>query len=358
MTHTFKLARRLARFRPLALAALFAAGCGDGDDLVSTAPSAPPAADPGNGSPISTAPQPPVHEPVAPPPTGIPFGPFGAWNASSLKTGTEVFTASLSSVVPANIVERLAVARADGVKLILAMTGGKHSRYMRKGVFDLATWQAAMNGYNTPAIRAAVASAVADGTIIGNSVMDEPHVKGLGDGNTWGPPGTMTKARVDGMCGYVRSMFPTLPVGVVHGHDAFEPAQSYRVCDFLVAQYAWRKTAGDVINFRDEALSLARRDGMAIVFSMNIMNGGIQSPRGGPWTCPNATTGGRGTFKPNCRMTAQQVREWGIALGAAGCALVLWRYDRAFMSNPHNLQAFKDIGAALAAASGPTCRRS
>ena len=40
---------------------------------------------------------------------------------------------------------------------------------------------------------------VADGTIIGSRVMDEPYVSGgaTGGGNTWGPKGTMTKARVD-----------------------------------------------------------------------------------------------------------------------------------------------------------------
>jgi hypothetical protein len=32
-----------------------------------------------------------------------------------------------------------------------------------------------MDGFNTPAIRDAVAAAVADGTIIGESVMDEPQ---------------------------------------------------------------------------------------------------------------------------------------------------------------------------------------
>jgi hypothetical protein len=168
----------------------------------------------------------------------------------------------------------------------------------------------------------------------------------------------MTKARVDGMCRYVKSIFPTLPVGVVHQHNAFEPLNSYRVCDFLVAQYAWRSTAGDIYKFRDEAVALGRRDGMAIVFSMNILNGGVQAPRDGLWNCPLTTTGGRGTYDPNCRMTPQQVRDWGIALGSAGCALVMWRYDSAFMSKPVNVQAFGEVGAALARVPARSCRRS
>jgi hypothetical protein len=286
---------------------------------------------------------------------GIPFGPFDAWDATGLKPNTDVFTASIGSTNPSNILRRIAAARAKGVKLILTMTGGAHQNYMSGGAFDVTKWQARMAAYNTPAIQRAIAAGVADGTIIGNSVMDEPHVSGMGDGNTWGPKGTMTKARVDELCAYVKGLFPTLPVGVVHPHRAFEPDKSYRVCEFLVDQYSWRQ--GDVTRFRDEGLELARRDGMAIAFSMNVLNGGIQAKRDGSWICPAGTTEGRGTHNPNCRMTAAQVREWGALLGSAGCAFVLWRYDDAYMSDPENQRAFADIATLLSLRPATPCRR-
>jgi hypothetical protein len=288
--------------------------------------------------------------------SGIPFGPFAAWNATGLKANTDVFTASIGSIKPDNILERIAIARAKGMKLILTMTGGAHENYLTDGVFDMVKWQGKMDDYNTPSIKAAVAAAVADGTIIGNSVMDEPHVSGRGDGNTWGPRGTMTKERVDQMCAYVKEMFPTLPVGVVHPPKAFEPAHSYRVCEFLVDQYSWRH--GDVAQFRDDGLALARRDGIAIVFGMNILNGGIQARGHGSWDCSLTNTGGRGTHEPNCRMTPEEVRDWGRLLGAAGCALVLWQYDDAFMANPENQRAFADLAGLLATMPAKSCRRT
>jgi hypothetical protein len=291
----------------------------------------------------------------AEPSRGIPFGPFDAWDAGGLKPNTQVFTATIGSTNPSNILERIAVARAKGIKLILTMTGGAHQNYLSFGTFDMAKWQARMDAYNTPAITSGVSAAVADETIIGNSVMDEPHVSGQGDGNTWGPRGTMTKARVDQLCAYVKGIFPTLPVGVVHPHQAFEPDQSYHVCDFMVDQYSWRQ--GDVTKFRDDGLALARRDGMAIAFSMNILNGGIQAKRNGAWDCPAGTTEGRGTHKPNCRMTAAQVREWGVLLGSAGCAFVLWRYDDVYMSDPENQRAFTDVANVLAIRPANPCRR-
>jgi len=158
------------------------------------------------------------------------------------------------------------------------------------------------------------------------------------------------------MCGYVKAIFPTLPVGVVHEHNMFEPEKSYRVCGFIVSQYSHR--FGDITKFRDDALALGRRDGIAIAFSMNIMNGGIQAARDGRWACDPERTGGRGTYEPNCRMTAQQVREWGIILGKAGCALMMWRYDDAFMAKSENQGAFAEIARQLATLPRRPCTRT
>lgn len=288
--------------------------------------------------------------------SGLPFGTWSSWaSPTSLKANAEVFSASMGSINATDLLQKVDASRRMGKKIMLAMTGG-HVPYLTNGVFDRNKWNAAMQTYNTPIMRDAIAKGVADGTIIANSVMDEPQVRGLGDGNTWGPAGTMTKARVDSMCGYVKAMFPTLPVGVVHTHDAFEPTKSYRVCEFIVDQYESR--FGSVTAFRDAGLALARRDGHAIAFSLNIMNGGTQAVRDGLWSCPLTTTGGRGTYDPNCRMTAAQVREYGTVLGLAGCGLMMWRYDDTFMAKLENLQAFRDVASTLANAPARSCRRT
>ncbi len=255
---------------------------------------------------------------------GIPFGPFAAWDGSSLKPNAGMFTLTVTSVTASNIVSKISEARATKTKLLLAMTGGAHDNYLTFGVFDRSKWDAKMDSFNQPAIQSAVAGAVADGTIIGNVVMDEPNVSGSGDGNTWGPAGTMTKARVDSLCGYVKELFPTLPAGVQHRHDIFEPTKSYRVCDFVASQYASR--VGDATAFRDSGLAMARRDGHAILFAMNILNGGVQD-KDGVYDCTGPGQGGKGTYSPNCRMTAQLVRDIGQTLGPAGCGFMVWRYD-------------------------------
>ena len=281
---------------------------------------------------------------------GIPFGPFGVWEGdATLKSNVEAFTLSVGTVTPETIRPRLAVARGRGMKLILAMTGGAHARYMTGGIFDMAKWKAAMDRYDTGDIKAAVAEGVADGTIVGNSVMDEPQ--NTSADNSWGPPGTMSKPRVDEMCGYAKSIFPTLPVGVVHDHRMLDPGKNYTVCEFVLSQY--REAKGPVTAFRDGGVAFAARSGVAIAFSLNILDGGTRMSG-----CPAPATGGPGTYGSNCRMTPAQILEFGRVLGPAGCAFSLWRYDSRFMALPENQQAFEELAGHLTMLPERPCRRS
>jgi hypothetical protein len=292
-------------------------------------------------------------------PTGLPFGPSQQLSRTLQIHQPFTMTAD-GGYNPTNMINRINAARAGGYKLLLQIPSGSHTNNgsplmsIIDGVyqFDEAKWRAAVDQFNTPVIRQAIADAVRDGVIIGDVVMDEPQVSGSGDGNTWGPKGTMTKARVDGLCSYIKQIFPTLPAGPFHQHNTFEPNNSYYVCDFIVDQYNQRR--GDITTFRDDGLALARRDGHAVMFSLNILDGGVQDTDG-TWDCTG--TGGLGTHQPNCRMTADQVREWGKILGPAGCGLFMWRWDDSFIANPDNQQAFKEIAALMAAQPYKECRR-
>ena len=56
-------------------------------------------------------------------------------------------------------------------------------------------------------------------------------------------------------------------------------------------------------------------------------------------------------------MTATQIRDWGKALGPAGCAMLMWRYDSLAMGREDNVQAMRDVAAALAKAPQRGCTR-
>ncbi len=176
--------------------------------------------------------------------------------------------------------------------------------------------------------------------------MDEPA--NISPTNSWGPAGTMTKARVDDMCRYVKQMFPTLPVGVLHDHRIFEPEKGYQTCEFLVSQY--RLSKGDVQDFRDGGLAFARRYNMSILFSLNILHGGDPGT-----TCEKWGDDPRGIL---CPMSAAQLRDWGKTLGSVGCGLIMWKYERAYIDKPEIQGALRDIAESLARVPGKPCTRS
>ena len=226
------------------------------------------------------------------------------------------------------------------MRVILAMTGGPHTATnpgcclsVINGVvqFDRAKWDAVMAKFNTATIKNAVAAAVADGTVIGANVMDEPNVCGAGDGNTWGPCGAMTKLRVDSLCGEVQRIFPTLPAGVAHGAGvlAFESDQELQGLPVHHGRGPDRRAG----RMRSTWRAATRRSpsgrgiGDAILFNMNVLDGGVPDTDG-TYDCTGPGQAGKGTFGNHCRMTATQVRDRGLILGPAGCGLIMWRIRR------------------------------
>jgi hypothetical protein len=286
------------------------------------------------------------------PALGVPFGPFALWNDGVPRATAVAFTVSQNYTSPDNVVQMIASARAAGQKLILVLTGGAPKQYSTNGAFDLAKWEARIDQYNTAPIRDAIAAGVADGTVLGNSLMDEPEHK------NWG--GVMTKPLLDTMAAYAKGYFPTLPMGPSHGPNGYyqwRPNERYRVVDYVLNQYNYWVTDGNVAEWRDKVLVQAKLDGIAVAFSMNILDGGQNAARDGAWNCPTGTSAGRGLREPACRMTATQIRDWGKALGPAGCAMLMWRYDSLAMGRPDNQQAMRDVVVALAKVPQRGCTR-
>ena len=282
---------------------------------------------------------------------GVPYGPFGLWaNATSVKYGPAPFTASHNFTDPNTIVTQINTARSMHQKLVLAMTGGPHSTYLTDSIFDLNKWKARMNAFNTQAIKDAVRDGVADGTIVGNTLMDEP------EHSSWGPAGVMTKPLIDAMADYVHGIFPTLPVGPAHGPGAYRnwrPTEHYAKVDYVINQYNWWITSGNVAAWRDAVRAQFAPDGVRFAWSLNLLDGGVQDTDGTvdcPWSRP-------GTFGPNCWMTAAQVRDWGRTLGVDGCLMLMWEYRDKFFNQDDNEQAFAQVAATVAGVQPPSCKR-
>ena len=283
--------------------------------------------------------------------TGIPYGPFGLWTLNKLEWGPAPFTASHNYINADTLILQINAARNKGQRLIVAMAGGQSKSYLTNGQFDLAKWKNRMNTYKTTAIKNAVANAVNDGTLIGDMLIDEPETK------QWGT--VLTKPMIDQMAVYVKTIFPTLPVGVNHGPPGYKwrSSERYTKVDYAVYQYAWWVTKGNVVSWRDAVLAQAKLDGVTPGLSLNVLNGGVQDQGDGYYDCTGAGQGGLGTRYPNCRMTPDQLRNWGKALTPYGCVMLLWTFDKSYMNKLANQDAFKEIATLAASKPRRSCKR-
>lgn len=283
--------------------------------------------------------------------TGIPFGPVGLWTMNKLNYGPAPFTASQNYINADTLILQINAARNKGQRLMVAMTGGPSTRYTTNGQFDMAKWKSVMNTYNKSALKTAVAAAVSDGTIIGNQMIDEPETK------RWGT--VLTKAMLDQMAAYVKTIFPTLPVGLNHGPPGYKwrATEHYTKVDYVLYQYNYYITSGNVTAWRDAVLAQAKLDGVTPALSLNVLNGGKQDKGDGYYDCAGTGQGGLGTRYPNCQMTSDQLRSWGKTLAPRGCFMMLWQYDPSYMAESANQLAFKDIAALAAATPKRSCRR-
>jgi hypothetical protein len=297
------------------------------------------------------------------------LGPYkGMASATSLQPFMAPFNALHDGVSTANqFLTQMATCRTLGMMFRPILTGGAHSNYITNGKFDFGKWKAKMDIYNTAACKAAVADMVTDGLMPGNVLMDEPQSAKDASGPDWG--GVMTKALLDEMAAYAKAIFPTLPQGVVarpdwHYTEHYGSKGALSV-DFGYYQYSARFPTGenDMIDdpgnveyYRDYSLNMAALDGVVPTFGLNVLNGGYNPFYfGSAYTgCPIPLTGGVGEngcpspFTSStcyCRMTAQQLQDYGtVLLSAAGSGgLLFWEWESAFFSKTDNVAAFNAL---------------
>ena len=327
---------------------------------------------------------------------GIPFGAFNFYrtNTAIETDGTADFDLDHSYSSPSGFAARIADATTRGIKLCVTIPGSSHSPWLEPNPdpatngtyptrFSLTKWKAGVDTYATSSVITALNTGLANGTILGNSVMDEPNNK------SWGPKGWVTKATIDEMAAYVRSKLVTttyFPQGCVIVHwwregsstnTATQPRETYTVLDFFITQWDWWQSpngpgggqSGNYTGWRTAALSAAARNGCSVAFSMNPLNGGIQDislPI--TWTCPTTgdplteATGGLGDDSPQCKVTATQLETWGKHFGEAGGFLLMWKYRADFFATaatfgPQNQTACANIATYLATKAPRSLRR-
>lgn len=197
------------------------------------------------------------------------------------------------------------------------------------------------------------------------AILNGSHAAGVTSLTVLGLPAALANGdtsfsnSVDNLVQECKNIFgDDFPVGCFLDYTVFK-SQSFLVCDFIMSQYRWAKSNGDVQAYIDGALALGVRDGHKIAFALNLLDGGIRGSSGGcpdVWICGD-NTGGRGSYCPNCNVTPQQAEDWGKALGENGVFLTGFKYFAGFMDKPANQTALRRVRDYLATIDRPDPHR-
>jgi hypothetical protein len=266
--------------------------------------------------------------------TGIAFGNFNM-STSLLTTtysGTTIAVASTSGVLAV-----LTEAQAKRGRIVLKLSGGSQSHVKNAdGTFSLTKWKAVVDRFRTFGL----GQFIADGTIIGHYLIDEPNMA-----HRWGGK-IIPQATVEAMAKYSKSIWPTMPtlVRVVPTWLASAPV-TYTNLDAGWAQYTAVK--GDVTRFAANEVAAAKSKGLGLIMSMNVLDGG------------NGSSGIRGTVSGKYSMSASELRTYGTALlnQTYTCAFYNWMYSSTYYGRSDIKSAMGDLSAKARAHVKTSCRQ-
>lgn len=228
---------------------------------------------------------------------GLAFGPFHLPDTLFAKPFTGVLRAS----TPANLLATLKAARKKHLRVVLKLANDSKYYSNPDSTFSLALWKQIIDGYRGIDFR----SYVADGTIIGHFLIDEPR-----DSTNWGGV-PVSYADIDAAAAYSKSIWPAMPTGSGSPADDMEAGAPYTSLDFAFSQYRDKK--GDLATWLTGQTAAARRAGLGILLSINILDGNVD----------------------NSSYSAAQLSAVGATLAAEpyACGLTMWKYDSAYFAD-------------------------
>jgi hypothetical protein len=315
MTYLFKLARRTALGRTLALTALAALTACDADQLTNSSDDtvATPAAE-------AFSPSAPLFA------AGFRGGiPFGTWALPTSEFG-EVYNGAMRNIAPNHLLRELAAIKARGGRVVLALAGPEWFFKDKNGYFSLSMWKERIDRFKGVDFT----SYLDDGTIIGHYMIDEPN-----DPVNWtGRP--VEGPMLEQMAAYSKQLWPKLAT-VVRAKPTYMGrwGNIYRHLDVAWAQ--WWTTQGDPKDYIRREVVEAQRLGLALITGLNIRKGG-----------PKHTN-----LDPDIARSA------GSALLAEEypCAFISWEWDDAYMARADVKAAMANLSQKAENHSSRSCSR-
>jgi hypothetical protein len=343
--------------RPACLALALALGaCGDsptapesstppGDTLAPPADTTTPPSPPDSGTvppPDSTAPPPPDSTPTPPsaPPVhvGIPFGPtlYSQHDSRLLlvppSSLNPSFTALKIDAYKHNLMAALESARRANGRVLVSFSGG-NGEYTDSNGFNLELWKRKVDEFR----EFDLSTYIADGTLIGHYIMDEPSDRRNWNGHL------VALADIDEMARYSKEIWPDLPT-IIRGWPWYLKGYPYQYLDAAWAAYHVR--FGSIDEFVASNVRDAKESGLSLVMGLNVLAGGGEE-------------GLPGYHRDKFAMTASQVRSWGGALldQPYVCAFFMFRYHPDYFKRADIEEAVAELSQKARLLENRTCRR-
>jgi hypothetical protein len=282
--------------------------------------------------PDSTLPpaDPPVH-------SGIPFGPFVYTKGSSTNSVIPAsklnpgFTAIAAPVYGPTLLRQLDAARRSNDRVLLAFAGSSRL-YTDANGFNMSRWKARVDRFRSVDI----SSYIADGTILGHFILDEPA-----DPSNWNGH-VISLAEIEEMARYSKEIWPDLPA-IIRAWPSYLKGYHYQYLDAAWAQYHSRM--GSIDDFISTNVRQAKEIGLGLVGGLNVLAGGGQDGVGGYMAGKNS-------------MSAAQIRSLGGKYLDEPyiCAFLLWTYDSTYVGRPDITAAIADLSKKARSSPNTRCR--
>lgn len=241
------------------------------------------------------------------------------------------FSGTVYTAQPDSLLADLESARRASVRLFVSFTGNEQHLRDANG-FNLTKWKARVDrfrGYD-------LSSYIADGTISGHFILDEPSDEANWNGHVVPLP------QIEEMARYSKEIWSTMPT-IIRAWPDFLKGFEYHNLDAVRVQYHAR--FGDIDEFIHGHLTEARALGLKVIGGLNVIHGGGKDS-GMPSYSP-------GKFS----MSPAQLRAWGTRYMEEDlCGFVLWEHRPDYFSRPDVKAALEDLSRLARGRPKQSCR--
>jgi hypothetical protein len=236
-----------------------------------------------------------------------------------------------------SIISLLSAVRSRGGRIVIKLCNG-HDFYVQNsdGTFSFTKWKQLVDRFKVVNL----GPYIADGTIIGHYLIDEPQ-----NASRWGGK-VIPQSTLEAMAQYSKQNWPTMTtfVRTVPSWLA-KSSVNYTYLDAGWAQYTSSK--GNVSTWIVAEVNAAKSKGLGLAVGLNVINGG------------NGSSGIRGTRSGTYSMSASELKTYGTALlgQSYSCAFYMWQYNSTYYGRSDVKTAMADLSSKARSHAKTGCRQ-